>query len=482
MATVLVVGGGAREQVLAEAYEKSANVVCVSPGNAGISLMKKTVRLGLKEIDEIVDFAKMNPIDLIDVGPEGYLTKGIVDKLHNIGKYNVVGQKAEAGILETDKCWAKDFWKRHNIPVPEFANFSDPNKAKEYIRNFYRENPDENVVAKVAEICAGKGSIPCENEDQALRVVDRIMIDREFDNKEKGISAGNKIVVEKRLYGLEIMLFVATDGKTISFLGTAKDSKKAFDYTLVDRKYISKYFNGINPNTGGMICISPHPKEDEFKDEIMKKIAVPTLRKFQEETGHEYIGIGYFGIMLSEENGDVVPRILEFNRRHGDPEASAIVPRLKTDYYELASAIVERRLHEVPIEFDPHSTYVLVAVSGGWIPAAGEEDDRGEYPGYPGNHHTNQPIRGLRRVDSSVRVYHSGTEFRNDPNKRDEDNNLATTGGRVLELVAFGNGWKEAKSKAEAEMRKIFFKGKRCRRTPIEPEAELRPKFRPKLE
>ncbi|MFX1486293.1 MAG: phosphoribosylamine--glycine ligase, partial [Promethearchaeota archaeon] len=170
MVTVLIVGGGAREQALAEAYQRSANVVCVSPGNAGISLMKKTVRLGLREIDEIVDFVKKNPIDLIDIGPEGYLTKGIVDRLNDIGRYNIVGQKAEAGILETDKCWAKDFWKRHNVPVPEFANFSSPNEAKEYIRNFYRENPRENVVVKVAEICAGKGSIPCDNEDQALRV------------------------------------------------------------------------------------------------------------------------------------------------------------------------------------------------------------------------------------------------------------------------------------------------------------------------
>jgi len=483
MVEVLVVGKGARENCQADLYAKSPLVdrVYVTPGNAGSSLIRKCERLGIEAIDKIVEFVLSHDIDLVDVGPEGYLTNGIVDEFYKAGFTRVVGQVKDAGILETSKCWAKDFFKRHDIPIPEHRNFDNPGEAKNYIQEFYRQNPGENVVVKADGICAGKGSLVCSSLDQALSAVDRIMVDREFDNLEKGILAGSKVVVERRMYGQEIMFFVATDGKggSVKFAGTAYDAKRAFDYTDRDRRYVERFFGGINPNTGGVISISPHPREQDFRERIMREIAVPTIANFQKETGLEYLGIGYFGIMLSEEYGEVVPRIEEFNRRWGDPEFTAIGPRIRTDYYELASAIVERRLREVEIEWEPFWTYVLVAVSGGWLPQYGQQDDRKEYPGYPGKCHTKQPIRGLRSVDPECRVYHSGTEFKRsdeknpnsvDVGKGDEDGNLETTGGRVLELVAKGATLEEAKAKAEAEIRKIHFKGMRYRTDHVERE------------
>ena len=489
----MIVGKGARENALADAYAKSYHVdhIYVAPGNAGSIFIPKTKQLKIDTIDGMIDFVQKQKIDLTDVGPEGYLAKGIVDKFYDAGITRIVGQKSATGILETSKCWAKDFWHRHKISIPEYKNFDNPEDAKNYIKKFFRENSGENVVVKADGICAGKGSIVCDNLEQALFAVDRIMVKREFDNLEGGIRAGDKVVVERRLYGLEMMFYVLTDGKTIKFAGTAQDSKRAFDYG--DTR-IKIFFNGINPNTGGMISSSPHRYEEKFRDMIMEEIAIPTLTKFQAETGYEYLGYGYFGLMLSVENGEIFPRIEEFNRRHGDPEASAILPRIKTDYYEVANAIVERGLHEVNIEFEPLYTYALVAVSGnisigagipkgetglGWFDAKPDK----MYKGYPSDDHlTNQPIKGLRDVDSNCRIYYSGTTFRQwnpkdpnsiDPSRGDEDGNLETTGGRVLELVAKGNTLEEAKAKAENEMKKIFFRGIRYRKTHDEKESML---------
>jgi len=487
MAEVVVIDSGGRGNALAHLYARSPSVdhVYVMPGNAGSSLLEKCEQVYITEIGKMIEFIKDNDIDLVDVGPEGYLTRGLVDECHKVGIKRVLGQVRDAGILETSKCWAKDFWKRHNILTPEYKNFSDSDEAKDYINEFYKENPGENVVVKAGGICGGKGSIVCNNLEQALYAVDRIMVNREFDDVERGIAAGKQIVVEKRMYGHEIMFFVATDGRggIILPIGTAMDFKRAFDPGDV---WIGKYFDGNNPNTGGLISISPSPFEEQFKDRIMNEIAIPTLKKFQEETGHEYLGIGYFGVMLSQEDGKLVPRIEEFNRRWGDPELEAVGPRIKTDYYTIADRIVERRLHEIKnIEFDPSLCYALVALSGTLTIERGSWDNPKIkiYRGYPKEHLTNQPIRGLREVDPNVIIYHNGTAFRRDdqnnpksshPERKDEDGNIHTTGGRVLTLVAKSDNLQDAKKIAEENMSKIFFRGIRYRKNISEEETLIR--------
>ena len=469
-AKILIVGRGARDNALAHAYARGPHVECVyvAPGNAGSELLEKTKRLGTSNIDELIKFVKKNKISIVDVGSEEPLTIGrIVDRFYDAGFYRIVGQKSDAGILETSKCWAKEFFDRHDIPIPEYKNFDDADEAKRYIKQFYKENPKENVVVKADGICGGKGSLVCDNLEQAIIAVDRIMVKREFDNKEKGIRAGDKVVVERRMHGIEMMFFVYSDGETVKFAGSAYDLKRAYDYghSHLKKRWFIENFGKFNPNTGGMISISPHPYEEMFKKEIMNRIAEPTLKKFQEETGHKYTGVGYFGFMLSEEDGKLVPRIEEFNRRHGDPEGSSILPRIETDYYELIDSLLKSELHKVNIEFSSSSTYTLVAVSGPWVPAIGRRDDRYEYPGYPGKHHTNQPIKGIENVDCLV--YHSGTEFDGDV--------LKTTGGRVIEIVGAGNCLEDAKADAEKNRRKIFFKGIRVRREHVEPESMFRP-------
>jgi phosphoribosylamine--glycine ligase len=290
------------------------------------------------------------------------------------------------------------------------------------------------------------------------------------------------------MYGHEIMFFVATDGKggTILPIGTALDFKRAFD---PGDPRIKSYFDGINPNTGGMLSISPNPHEEEFRDRIMNEIAIPTIKKFQEETGYEYLGIGYFGIMLSQEDGELVPRIEEFNRRWGDPELESIGPRIKTDYYKIADQIIERRLHEIgTAEFEPFLCYALVAVSGNTMIRRRGTWDSPEYKaymGYPGEHLTNQPISGLRNIDSSVIIYHNGTAFHRDkqndpdsihPERGNEDRNIDTSGGRVLTLVVKADNLQDAKRMAEDNMGRISFTGIRYRRKIDEEETMIRPR------
>lgn len=469
-ANILIVGRGARDNAFAHAYARSPRVerVYVAPGNAGSEFLHKTSRLKTSDIGELIKFVKKNEVSIVDVGSEEPLTIGrIVDRFHDAGFYRIVGQKSDAGILETSKCWAKEFFDRHKMPIPEYRNFDDPDEARKYIKRFYGENPKENVVVKADGICGGKGSLVCDNLEQAILAVDRIMVKREFDSEEKGVRAGDRIVVERRMHGIEMMFFVYSDGKTVKFAGTAYDLKRAYDYghSHLTKRWFIENFGRFNPNTGGMISISPHPCEERFKEEIMNRIAKPTLKEFQEETGHRYLGVGYFGFMLSDEDGELVPRIEEFNRRHGDPEGSSILPRIETDYYELIDALLEGELHRVDVKFSPLSTYALVAVSGPWVPAIGKRDDRHEYPGYPGNHHTNQPIRGIDKV--GCLLYHSGTEL--------DGGVLKTTGGRVLEIVGSGNSLEDAKADAEKNRRRIFFKGIRSRREHVEPESMFKP-------
>jgi phosphoribosylamine--glycine ligase len=460
MKKVMVVDKGGRGNAIAHAYARSSKVshVYVAPGNAGSSLLPKCQQVDIKSIDEILDYVQKNDVDLIDVGPEGYLTNGIVDRFYEAGIRRIVGPTKKAGILEDSKCWAKEFWNKIGVPIPEYKIFDNPDEAKRFITEFYRQNPGENLVVKADGLAAGKGSIVCNKLEDALLAVDRIMIKGEFDDLERGIKPGGKILVEKRLYGCEMMFFVITDGRTILPLNAAMDFKRAFDPGDLR---ITKYFGGINPNTGGLISISPHPLYEELKDRIMEEIAIPTLTKFKELTGLEYRGIGYFCLMITKENGELTPRVLEFNKRHGDPEAQAILPRLRTDYYELANAVVERRLDEITLEWEPFWCYALVAVSGNLTVRRGSEDKF--YPGYPAAHLTNQPIRGLRNVDPSCILYHNGTAFV-DPSKGDEDNNIHTTGGRVLTLVSKGETLEKAKETAEREMKKIFFRGMRFRK------------------
>ena len=461
---VFVVDAGGRGNAIAHAFARSGAVekVFVSPGNAGSEMMDKC-RLAQvdgrppKSIPELLAFAKANEIDLTFVGPEGYLSDGIVNIFQEEGQ-RILGPKKEAAVLENSKCTTKDLLKSLGVPVPACSNFEDPAEAKEYVRAFCADNPGQGLVVKADGLAAGKGSIVCAGEDEALSTIERIM-----ESPKLFGAAGERIEIENKLEGRELMFFALSDGRSVLPLESALDYKQAFS---AEEAVAVRLFNKLsgnpnldnNPNTGGMGGFSPHPWLDgELTEKIMKKIAVPTVRGFREATGHSYVGVIYFGLMISEERE---PSVLEINVRLGDPEAQVILPRLETDFYQLSEALLDGNLGGVPLQWSRDYCLGICAISGRAIKPLSSAGG-GERPGYPGEHYTNMPISGLEKVDPEVLVYHNGTAFGQDASGK---RRLFTTGGRVLTLVGRGENLAQARAKAYDNIKRIRFNGMRYRK------------------
>jgi len=463
---VFVVDAGGRGNAIAHAFARSGDVekVFVSPGNAGSEMMDKC-RLAQvdgrppKSIPELLAFAQANEIDLTFVGPEGYLSEGIVNIFQEEGQ-RILGPKKEAAVLENRKCTTKDLLKRLGVPVPPCSNFDDPSEAKEYVRAFCADNPGQGLVVKADGLAAGKGSVVCAGEEEALSTIERIM-----ESPKLFGAAGERIEIEDKLEGRELMFFALSDGRSVLPLESALDYKQAFS---AEEAVGVRLFNKLsgnpnldnNPNTGGMGGFSPHPWLDgELTEKIMKKIAIPTVRGFREATGHSYVGVIYFGLMISEVRE---PSVLEINVRLGDPEAQVILPRLETDFYQLSEALLEGHLGGVPLQWSRDYCLGICAISGRAIkPLTSGAAGSGERPGYPGEHYTNMPISGLEKVDRDVLVYHNGTAFGQDASGKKR---LFTTGGRVLTLVGRGESLAQARAKAYDNIKRIRFNGMRYRK------------------
>ncbi len=459
---VLVVDAGGRGNAIAHAFARSAAVetVYVAPGNAGSEMMEKCRLAGkgkaLKSNSELLDFAKKEGIDITFIGPEGYLSEGIVNIFQEEGQ-RILGPRKEAAILEGSKCYTKDLLKNLRVPVPPCQNFADAREAREYARAYCIENPEKGLVVKADGLAAGKGSVVCANQEEALSTIDRIMVSPRLFG-----AAGNKIEIEDRLEGRELMFFALSDGDTVLPMESALDYKQAF---AANESVAVRLFNKLsgnpnldsNPNTGGMGGFSPHPwLDEELTEKIMKRIAVPTVRGFKEITGQEYVGVIYFGLMITEEKD---PYVLEINVRLGDPEAEVILPRLKTDFYQLSIAMLERRLSCIRLDWSPDFCLGVCAISGRAIKPLSSAG--AERPGYPGEHYTNMPISGLEKVDPDVLIYHNGTAFGTDATGKTR---LFTTGGRVLTLVARGRTLAEARTRAYDNIKRIRFNGMRYRK------------------
>ncbi|MCJ7443194.1 MAG: phosphoribosylamine--glycine ligase [Methanotrichaceae archaeon] len=462
-AKVLVVDAGGRGNAIAHAFARSPNVdtVYVAPGNAGSEMLEKC-RLAyesgtpVKSIAELFNFAEKNNIDLTFVGPEGYISDGIVNFFQERDQ-RILGPMKEAAILEGSKCFTKDLLKCIDVPVPPCQNFSWAKEAKEYAKQYCLENPANGLVVKADGLAAGKGSIVCSSIKEVVSTIDRIMIDPRLFGP-----AGDRIEIEERLEGRELMFFALSDGKNVLPLETAMDYKQAF---APDEKVAIRLFNKLsgnpnldnNPNTGGMGGFSPHPwLDEELKEKIMNRIALPTIKGFKDVKGIDYIGIIYFGLMITE---DREPYVLEINVRLGDPEAEVILPRLITDFYWLSECMLDKKLHQIQLEWSPEYCVGICAVSGRAIRSLSSGSE--ERPGYPGEHYTNMPIHGLEKLDPDALVYHNGTAFSTD--SRDK-RKLFTTGGRVLTLASKGLTLKEARSKAYDNIKRIRFNGMRYRK------------------
>ena len=412
---LMIVGGGGREHVLAEAAVRSSRVdhlIC-APGNAGTSGIAENVSIDPTNIDEVIAAAKEHGIDLIIVGPEAPLCAGLVDRAQAEG-LRIFGPTAAAARIEGDKSYAKALMRRCNIPSAEGRSFTRVAAAKEYVAT-----RDSAQVVKASGLAAGKGVVVCDDPADALNVLDDMMVAGRFGE------AGQTVVVEERLRGTELSVLAFVDGRTIYVLETAQDHKALND-------------GDQGPNTGGMGAFSPSPlATPEVMHIIEGEILVPIVDGLRTE-GAPYRGVIYAGIMLTPGG----PKVLEFNCRFGDPEAQAVLHRLRSDLIEVIEATVDGRLDSVELEWDPRPALCVVMASGG----------------YPKAYENGKVITGLDDAAAleDVKVYHAGT--------RQLETKVVTDGGRVLGITASGDTLAQARERAYAAVDCIQFDNAHCRR------------------
>ncbi|MBE0426542.1 MAG: phosphoribosylamine--glycine ligase [Nitrospirae bacterium] len=425
---VLVVDSGGRGHAIAWQFKNDPNVkeVICAPGNAGIALEIRC--RNAKKSEEIIDLAKSEKVDLVFIGPESPLTNGIVDLL-NSEDMPVVGPVKKASILEGSKAYTKLLCREIGVPVAEFEVFDGPEAAKDYIE--YVKYP---VVVKADGLAQGKGSIVCTDKQEAHQAVTQLMIEKIFGD------AGNKVVIEKRLYGKEISFFVFTDGETIVPMPVAQDYKRAYD-------------NDEGLNTGGMGAYSPHSLEGgELNKLVSEKVARPLIQGFSEKEGIPYKGVLYLGLMLVEET----PYLLEANVRLGDPEAEVILPRLKTPMSDISFQIINGVLSEREVEWN-QDYYCDVVAAAGRTKQFRNGKSKGWYSGYPARYGKGYPISGIEDInDPDCKIFFAGVSI-------SEKKGLVTDGGRVLHVVGRGRTLQEARAVAYRNIAKIHFEGIRYR-------------------
>ena len=412
---VLIVGSGGREHAIAWSVAKSPKVdkIYCAPGNAGISEYAECVSIGAMEFEKLADFAEEKQIDLTIIGMDDPLVGGVVDVFEARG-LKVFGPRKNAAILEGSKAFSKDLMKKYNIPTAGYENFDDPQKALEYLRT----QAKFPIVLKADGLALGKGVLICNSLEEAEAGVKEIMEDKKFG------SAGNTMVIEEFMTGREVSVLSFVDGKTIRPMTSAQDHKRAKDGD-----------QGLN--TGGMGTFSPSPFYTEEVDTFCKKyIYQPTVDAMVAE-GRPFVGIIFFGLMLTEEG----PKVLEYNARFGDPEAQVVLPRMKTDIIEVMEACVNGTLDQVELEFEDNAAVCVVLASDG----------------YPVKYEKCIPMYGFENFKDKEGYYcfHAGTRFDGDQ--------IVTNGGRVLGITATGKDLKEARKNAYEATEWIQFSNKYMR-------------------
>ncbi|MFQ5841713.1 MAG: phosphoribosylamine--glycine ligase [Thermodesulfobacteriota bacterium] len=407
---VLVVGGGGREHSLVWKIGKSPRVTKLfcAPGNAGIAQMAECIDISATDLDDLATFADSNGMDLTVVGPELPLTMGIVDLFEERG-LRIFGPRKAAAEIEGSKVFCKDLLAKYGVPTAQYRTFDNRDEAAAYV-----ESIGMPVVVKADGLAAGKGVIPSMTREDALKALDRIMVERAFGE------AGKRVLIEEFLDGEEASFIVLTDGKTVVPLASSQDHKPIYD-------------GDKGPNTGGMGAYSPAPVVTEgVHEKIMDEIMTPTIKGMVSE-GRPYRGVLYGGLMIT--NGQ--PKVLEFNARFGDPENQPIMMRMKGDIVPLLEACINGNLRNGLIGWDPRWAVCVVMAS----------------KGYPGSYGKNKVIRGLDQVMEmpDVFVFHAGTA------RAGED--MVTNGGRVLGVTALGENAKGAIDLVYSAVKKIEWDG-----------------------
>ena len=405
---LFIVGGGAREHTIAWKLAQSPRTgnIFVAPGNAGTGQIAENIPVEASDIEGLMQAIAERDVQLVVVGPEIPLSKGLVDRLMKKGMA-VFGPTGSAARIEASKAFSKDFMSRHRIPSAGSRTFSDYNEARSYI-----ESSAFPLVIKADGLSQGKGVIIAAKMEEAVSALDSIMLQKKFGD------AGNSVIIEEFLSGRELSAFTFTDSHFVSPLVTACDYKRIHD-------------GNLGPNTGGMGSYSP----PEFYTPVMgnqiyNTIMYPVIQNMRKEN-RPYKGVLYGGLMLTHDG----PKVLEFNARFGDPETQVILPRLENDLLDVMLAITSDSLKQVHLEWSNKSCVGVVMASGG----------------YPGKYQTGYPISGLDDVDHDIMVFHAGT-------KLNSQGKVVTDGGRVLTVVATGNSIEEARSRVYDNIVRISFK------------------------
>ncbi|MBO5761923.1 MAG: phosphoribosylamine--glycine ligase [Lentisphaeria bacterium] len=412
---VLVLGSGGREHAICDGLKRSKEVteLYCSPGNPGIAKIAKCVALS-GEGEDIADFAEKNNIDLVMVGPEAPLVKGVTDAVRARG-IAAFGPSGKAAQLEGSKDFAKKFMVENNIPTAKYMSFTSAEPALEYVRSEYAAGRE--VVVKADGLAAGKGVIVAANQQEAEDAV------KECFSGAFG-SAGSMVVIEELLIGEEASILALTDGENILPLASSQDHKRLLD-------------GDKGPNTGGMGAYSPAPVVTDALMERVQKEVLENFLKGLKKSGLFYRGIIYAGIMATKEG----PKVLEFNVRFGDPETQAVLPRLKSSLFDTLMKTAQGKVGELDLQWDERVAVSVVLASGG----------------YPGSVEKGFEITGLEEAENSgCRVYHAGTDVK--------DGKIVNSGGRVLAVTSFGKDVPEAISAAYTGVEKISWKDMQYRK------------------
>jgi phosphoribosylamine--glycine ligase len=409
--TILLLGSGGREHAFAWKMIQSplCDKLFVAPGNAGTAAIATNVDISPTDFDAIKTLVLQEKIEMVVVGPEDPLVKGIFDFFKNDEALNaipVIGPSKIGAQLEGSKEFAKEFLVRHNIPTAAYDSFTAETVEKGCD---FLEKLNPPYVLKADGLAAGKGVLIIHDLAEAKEELRNMLVNQKFG------AASSKVVIEEFLDGIELSCFVLTDGKSYKILPTAKDYKR-----------IGEGDTGLN--TGGMGAVSPVPYVDAvLMEKIESRIVKPTIDGFQKD-GIPYKGFVFIGLInVSNE-----PIVIEYNVRMGDPETEVVIPRLKTDLVELFLAVANEKLDEVTLEIDERSATTVMLVSGG----------------YPENFEKGKVISGLANITDSI-VFHAGTKLENDT--------VVSNGGRVMAITSYGDSFQEAIKKSYQNIDKLHF-------------------------
>jgi len=415
---VLILGSGGREHAFAWKIAKSSscNNLFIAPGNAGTAEVGSNVEIGVNDFESIKKFVLSEGIEMVVVGPEDPLVNGIYDffqeeeELQNI---SLIGPSKEGARLEGSKEFAKEFMIRHEIPTAKYKAFTKDNLEEGYT---FLESLDAPYVLKADGLAAGKGVLILDNIQEAKDQLKAMVADEKFGK------ASSTVVIEEFLSGIELSVFVLTDGDSYKILPSAKDYKR-----------IGEGDTGLN--TGGMGAISPVPFADRFYiEKVEREIVKPTVEGLKKD-GITYKGFIFIGLI----NVKGQPKVIEYNVRMGDPETEVVIPRIKSDLLNLLKGIDDGTFSEKDLNINEQAATTVMLVSGG----------------YPEAYEKGKAISGTEDIKESI-VFHAGT--------KKENEQLRTSGGRVIALTSLGENIEEALTKSFASAEKISFKGKYYRK------------------